>query len=370
MSSPALFLRPALVLPLLLCALAPLPGRTLPTKPTHEQTELWRKQGRDLPVPEARQPALDPALPAYVPRRDIELSGRFKGASSDVLTALTKSWIAAFQRHYPKVTLDLPPPYAGSLGAIELIKGDLQFVMVSRELKPTDITAFAEKFGYAPFSAPISGGTWRHFGFLDAMAFFVHPDNPLKQLTFDQIDAIYSTTHHRGGQPITTWGQLGLTGEWADKPIHVWGVKPWNGFEEFIRQRALSVGDKRGEWRPDVNFTETVFPLSPAVAADRYALAYSGLAYIDDNVKLLGLVPPSGGPAVLPDYDEVSAGRYPLSRLVFFNTNKRPGQPLDPVLEEFLRFILSREGQQIILDQAVFLPLRADQAAASRALLQ
>lgn len=368
---PLFSLRPVVMWALLLGgALAPLHSRPLPTKPAHEQTELWRKQGRDLPVPETRQPTLDPALPAYVPRRDVELSGRFKGASSDVLTALTKQWIAAFQKYYPKVTLDLPPPYAGSLGAIELIKGDLQFVMVSRELKPTDISAFSEKFGYAPFSAPISGGTWHHFGFLDAMAFFVHPDNPLKQLTFDQIDAIYSTTRHRGSKPITTWGQLGLTGEWADKPIHAWGVKPWNGFEEFIRQRALSVGDKRGEWRPDVSFTETVFPLSPAVAADRYALAYSGLAYIDDNVKLLGLVPPTGGPAVLPDYDDVIAARYPLSRLVFFNTNKRPGQPLDPVLEEFLKFILSREGQQIILNQAVFIPLRAEQAAISRSLLQ
>jgi phosphate transport system substrate-binding protein len=147
-------------------------------------------------------------------------------------------------------------------------------------------------------------------------------------------------------------------------------VKPWNGFEEFIRQRALSVGDKRGEWRTDLNFTETVFPLSPAVAADRYALAYSGQAYIDDNLKLLALVPPAGGPAVKPGYEEVMAARYPLCRLVFFNTNKRPGQPLDPVLEEFLRFILSREGQQIILDQAVYIPLRAGQADASRTLLK
>ena len=348
-------------------SLTALQARPLPTKPTHEQSELWRKQGRDLPVPETRQPVLDPALPAYVPRRDVELSGHFKGASSDVLTALTKKWIAAFQKHYPKVSFDLPPPYAGSLGALELIKGDLQFVMVSRELKPTDLAGFSEKFGYPPFSTPISGGSYRHFGFLDAMAFFVHPDNPLKQLTFDQIDAIYSTTHHRGGPAITTWGQLGLTGEWADKPIHIWGVKPWNGFEEFIRQRALSVGDKRGEWRTDVNFTETVFPLSPAVAADRYALAYSGLAYIDDNVKLLGLVPPGGGQVVMPDYDEVISARYPLSRLIFFNANKKPGQPLDPALEEFLKFILSREGQQIILDQGVFIPLRSEQAAQSRA---
>ena len=361
--------RPVIFCGLLLAAAA-LPARPLPTKPTPAQTELRKQQGRELPVPEAQQPTLDPALPAYVPRRDIELGGHFKGAASDVLAALTKQWIAAFQKYYPKVQLDVPPPYAGSLGALELIKGDLQFVMVSRELKPTDVSGFAEKFGYPPFSAPISGGTYRHFGFLDSIAFFVHPDNPLKQLTFQQIDAIYSSTHHRGGAAITTWGQLGLTGEWADKPIHVWGVKPWNGFEEFIRQRALSVGDKRGEWRPDINFTETVFPLSPAVAADRYAIAYSGQAYIDDGLKLLALVPPSGGPASAPSYQEVMSARYPLCRLVFFNTNKRPGQPLEPVLEEFLKFILSREGQQIILDQAVYIPLRAPQADASRALLK
>lgn len=363
-------LRFATCFTLLACALAPLSGRTLPSKPTAVQTERWKQQGRELPVPETQQPTLDPALPAYVPRRDIQLSGHFKGASSDVLAALAKQWIAAFQKYYPKVTLDLPPPYAGSLGALELIKGDLQFVMVSRELKPSDVSGFAEKFGYPPFSAPISGGTYRHFGFLDSIAFFVHPDNPIKQLTFEQIDAIYSSTRHRGGQPITTWGQLGLTGEWADKPIHAWGVKPWNGFEEFIRQRALSVGDQRGEWRPDLNFTETVFPLSPAVAADPYALAYSGQAYIDDHLKLLALVPPGGGTAIAPSMENVYSARYPLCRLVFFNTNKRPGQPLDPVLEEFLRFILSREGQQIILDQAVYVPLRAGQAAASRALLK
>jgi len=367
MSTP---LRFATCFTLLACALAPLSGRTLPSKPTAAQTERWKQQGRELPVPEAQQPVLDPALPAYVPRRDIRLSGHFKGAASDVLAALTKQWITAFQKYYPKVTFDLPPPYAGSLGALELIKGDLQFVMVSRELKPTDVSGFAEKFGYPPFSAPISGGTYRHFGFLDSIAFFVHPDNPLKQLTFEQIDAIYSTTHHRGGGAITTWGQLGLTGEWANQPIHVWGVKPWNGFEEFIRQRALSVGDKRGEWRPDINFTETVFPISPAVAADRYAIGYAGLAYIDDNVKQLALVPPGGGPAIAPAMQEVYQARYPLCRLVFFNTNKRPGQPLDPVLEEFLKFILSREGQQIILDQAIYVPLRAEQAATSRALLK
>jgi phosphate transport system substrate-binding protein len=315
------------------------------------------------------QPTLDPALPPYAPQADRAISAHFKGAASDVLAALTKSWIAAFQKYYPNVTIDLPPPYAGSLGALELIKGDLDFVMVSRELKPTDVSGFRKKFAYDPTSLPISGGTWRHFGFLDAIGFFVHQDNPLSRLTFAQIDALFSTTRLRGAAPITTWGQLGLTGEWADKPIHVWGVKPWNGFEEFVRQRVLNSDAKRGEWRTDINFVETVFPISPAVAKDRFALGYAGIAYVGEGVKLLALSREENGPFFSPGYEEVAGANYPLSRLVFINLNRAPGRPIDPALAEFIRFILSREGQRLVLDQAIFLPLRADQAAPSRAAL-
>ena len=321
-------------------------------------------------MPELLQPALDPALPAYVPRPDLALSGHFKGAASDVLAALTKNWIAAFQKLYPQVSIDLPPPYAGSLGALELIKGDLDFVMVSRELKPTDIADFRKKFGYDPASLPISGGTYRHFGFLDSVVFFVHQDNPLSRLSFTQLDALLSSTRHRGGAALTTWGQLGLSGEWADKPIHLWAIKPWNGFEEFVRQRALNVGAQRGEWRDDLNFVPTVFPVSPAVAKDRYALGYAGLAYVGEGVKLLALSPAEGAPYVSPGYEEVARGEYPLSRLVYVNLNQAPGKPLPPALAEFVRFILSREGQQVIRDQAVFLPLRAAQAARARAALE
>ena len=369
--SPLPNLYPSLVLlGLALCGMPSLlSARTIPKPPTPAEQTFWKQEGRTLPVPETQQPVLDNALPHYEPRVDIELSGHFKGAASDVLAVLTKQLIVAFQRYYPKVTLEVPPPYAGSLGALELIKGDLQFVMVSRELKPTDVSGFSEKFGYPPFSAPVSGGTYRHFGFLDSIGFFVHQDNPLQQLSFDQIDAIYSSTHHRGGHPITTWGQLGLTGEWADKPIQAWGVKPWNGFEEFVRQRALSVNGKRGEWREGINFTETVFPISPAVAANRYAIGYAGLAYVGEGVKLLSLAVSAGGAAVPPGIDEVYQAHYPLCRLVFFNTNKRPSEPLKPVLAEFLKFILSREGQQVILNQAIFVPLRSEQAAVSRSLL-
>ncbi len=342
----------------------------LPTnKPqTPEQAESGRQRGRDLPAPEVLQPMLDPALPAFVPRKE-KLTGTFKGAASDVLTVVAQKWFEKFKQYHPGVSLAISPPYAGSLGAIELIKGDLDFVFVSRELKPDDIKGFKEKFGYDPLSVPIMGGSYRHFGALDAIAFYVHKDNPVEKLTFDQIDAIYSTTRHRGGKPIRTWGDLGATGEWADKPIKVWGIKPWNGFEEFVRQRVLSVGDKRGEWREDISYEKVVFPMAKRVAEDRYALGYSGIAYIDQPVKVIPVSAGPGKPFEAPTYEGVAAATYPLSRLVFFNTNKAPGKPLNPALEEFLRFILSREGQQIVLDHARYIPLRANQAQDARTLL-
>jgi phosphate transport system substrate-binding protein len=346
-----------------------------PARPAnHPQTpadeERGRRMGRLEPSPEILQPTLDPALAAYQPRRDIKISGDFKAACSDVLVRLVKLWIEGFQKQYPGVKISVPPPYAGSLGAKELVKGNLDFVFVSRELKPDDIVEFKEKFGYEPLSVPICGGSYRHFGFLDAIGFFVNKDNPLEKVTFDKLDAILSSTRHRGGEPITKWGQLGLTGEWNDKPIHIYGIKPWNGFEEFIRQRVLSVEGKRGEWRDDINFDKVVFPVAGRVAADRYGIGYSGLAYIDAGVKMLPLSRGQSGSFYAASYENVAAATYPLSRVLYFNINKAPGKPLSPAIEEFLRFILSREGQRIVLGEALYLPLRASQVETSRALIR
>jgi phosphate transport system substrate-binding protein len=340
---------------------------TAPSKPQSEaEKEQGKTQGRALPPAEILQPSLDPGLPAYTPTK-ARLKGHYKGAASDVLPGLVKAWIAAYRKYQPGVVIDVPPPYAGSLGAKELVKQNLDFVFVSRELKPDDITDFQAKFGYPPLSVPVSGGSYRHFGFLDAVGFIVSKDNPIDQLSFDQLDAILSTTHHRGGAAITTWGQLGLKGDWADKPIHVHAIKPWNGFEEFIRQRVLSTPGHRGEWRTDLNWAAVVFPIAGSVAKDRYALGYTGLAYVDAPVKVVALQATPDGPAVPASYEAVARAEYPLSRLIFFNTNKKPGGRLDPAVEDFLRFVLSREGQAIVRQQGMYLPLRAQQAQAARA---
>ncbi len=343
----------------------------LPTnKPqTPEQAKAGQERGRDLPPPEILQPALDTALPPYQPKARV--TGSFKGAASDVLVVLANKLFEKFSQYQPGVSLSIAPPYAGSLGAKELVKGDLDFVFVSRELKPDDIADFQKKYGYDPLSVPIHGGSYRHFGALDAVGFFVHKDNPIEKLTFEQLDAIYSSTHHRGGKAIRTWGDLGLTGEWADKTIHAWGIKPWNGFEEFVRQRVLSVPGKRGEWRDDrdMGYEKVVFPMAKHAAEDKYAIGYSGVAYIDAPVKMIAVSEGPGKAFTTPTYEYVAAATYPLSRLVFFNTNKAPGKPLPPAIEEFLRFVLSREGQQVVLDHARYIPLRASQAETSRALL-
>ncbi len=342
----------------------------LPTSPpavpqTDAEKEHGKNFGRDLPALEVLQPSLDTALPVFHANKALHLQGHYRAASSDVLPGLAKAWVAAFHTYYPSVRIDVDPPYEGSIGAKELVKGSIDFVFVSRELKPDDITDFRAKFGYDPTSIPVSGGSYRHFGFLDAVGFIVNKDNPIDSLSYDQIDALFSRTHFRSGKAATTWGDLGLTGEWADKPVHLVGVKPWNGFEEFVRQRVLSTPGHRGEWRDGIDFSGTVFPIAGKVANDRYALAYDGMAYLTSPVKVLALRTTPDGPAIAPSYENVATAAYPLSRLIYFNTNKPPGKPLAPAEAEFLRFILSRQGQAIVQQQGLYMPLRASQVEAS-----
>jgi len=351
------------------------------TRPTNvpqtpEQVERGREVGRALPQKELLQPSLDSALrsfrPAYGKK---QLQGDIKCASSDVLPGLAKKWAAELKSYYPKVNVSIEPPYAGSLGAIELIKGNLDCVFVSRELKPTDVSTFKDAFGYAPFSVPISGGSYRHFGFLDSVAFAVNKANPIEKLSFDQLDRILSTTHNRGGTPIKTWGDLGLGGDWADEPIHIVGIKPWNGFEEFVRQNVMDASGKRGEWRnetspdEDVTFYPTVFDVAGDIARDRYALGYTGMAYVDEPVKLLGLSQHDGEPGVSPTYENVARATYPLSRVIYLNSNNDPAKPANPILSELTKLILSKQGQEIVQDQGIYMPLRSEQAMKSKALL-
>lgn len=345
----------------------PMPTNPVLVPQSDAEKAAGQQNGRPLPSPELLQPDLDPSLRPYTPTPGVQADRAFRVGSSDVLPGLVEAWAEAFRKFHPGFSLTIDKPMAGSLGALELIKGNLDFVFVSRELKPTDISGFRDKFGYEPFSVPISGGTWRHFGFLDSMAFMVHPENPIAKMSYAELDAVFSATRHRGGKPVRTWGDLGLTGKWRNVPIHAYGIKPWNGFEEFIRQRVLSTEGKRGEWNTDVHFDPTFFNVARRVAADKGAIGYTGLSAIDSQVKIVPISVDPSGPYLLPSYENVALATYPLGRLVYLNANAKPGGGLDPAIREFLKFILSRDGQAVIRKQGIYLPLRSNQIAQSQA---
>ncbi len=341
----------------------------LPVAPTHPaQTQAQDRDGmrvgRALPAPEVLQPALDPKLAAFKPRYGRDLGGTLRLMCSDVLPGLVRSWMASFSKIYPKAHFVLGPPFEGDDAANALLQGRVAIAFVSRELRPVDVASFHAKYGYDPTSVPVSGGSYRQFGFLDAVAIIVNPGNPVKQLSLRQLDAALSRSHLRGDRPALTWGQLGASGQWARRPVHVYAIEPWNGFEEFVRQRVLDAGGRRGHWRRAIHFDKTVFPIARRVAADPDGIGYTGLAFIDSAVKVVAVG--RGAAAVSPTYTHVALARYPLSRLVYGNVNRRPGAALPPLVREFFRFILSRQGQQDVRREGIFLPLRQFQVRAAQ----
>lgn len=336
--------------------------RTHPPQ-TRAQDEAGMEHGRALPAPEVLQPTLDPGLAAFHPRYGRDFNGTLRLMCSDVFPGLVRSWMASFAKIYPRVHLTLGPPFEGSDAAKALRAGQVDIAFVSRELKPTDVASFHAKYGYDPTSVPVSGGSWRQFGFLDAVVIVVNKRNPVSQLTFEQLDAAFSRSHLRGDREAVTWGQLGATGVWADRPVHVYALEPWGGYEEFVRERVLDAGGARGHWRTDLHFDRMVFPIARRVADDPDGIGITGLAFLDEPVKVLAVG--EGADVVSPTYSNVARAKYPLSRLAYGNVNRRPGQPLPPLVQEFLRFILSREGQHDVRREAIFLPLRQFQVRAA-----
>lgn len=308
-----------------------------------------------LPHPTPAQPytaKVDPALPEYHPVKG--LSGSLKGVESNTVTGLMTAWMADFTRMYPDVKIAVEIGGSGQ-GGPRLTSGVANFAFIAREMMGKEEFPFVDKFGYKPLQLAVAGGSFRVKAFTDAIGFIVQKDNPLNQITFAQLDAIFSATRNRGiREPITTWGQLGLTGDYADKPIHLWGVEIPNGYDNFVNQKVLV----DGQWREGIGAPHTVLPLADIVAADKYALAYTGLAW-DDNpkTKVLKLSEKPNGPFHEANFNEIAAQTYPLSRVILMYANKAPDKPLDPALEEFFKFVLSRQGQEEVVKDGIFTPL-------------
>jgi phosphate transport system substrate-binding protein len=252
------------------------------------------------------------------------------------------------------------------------LAGRIDFAFLTRDLTAADVAAFHRAHGFDPLQIPVAGGSFRHFGFVDSVAVIVNANNPIKGLTLAQLDAIFSKTRHRGyPKAAATWGDVGVT-EWSDTPIHVVGHGAWAGEESarasFVRQRVLDFGGRRGEWRdfgPRDGGDEIV---SESVAADPHAIGFNGMGHLVPGTRTVALATEAGAPFYEASYESVARADFPLSRVFYLVVAKRPERPLAPALDAFARFLLSREGQGIVLEQGVFLPLRASQAAQSLSL--
>jgi phosphate transport system substrate-binding protein len=283
----------------------------------------------------------DESIPHYT-KVESEVSGTIKSIGSDTMNNLMTRWAEGFKKVYPNVQVEIEGK--GSVTAPPaLISGTANFGPMSREMKKQEIDAFEAKVGYKPTAIPSA---------VDVLAVYVHKDNPLAGLSLQQVDAIYSKTRKAGAnKDITTWGELGLTGEWADKPISLYGRNAASGTYGFFKEHVL----KNGDYKDSVKEQPGSSAVVQGVASDRYAMGYSGIGYKTSDVRAVPLSR-SGDKFVSADADNAYNGQYPLSRLLFIYVNYKPDSDLDPLRREFLRFVLSYEGQAVVIDDG-FLPL-------------
>jgi len=310
--------------------------------------------------------------PPYKPREAVSGTIRIWGHGAfagrqDFIETLTRAWEAGFQKYHPGTQFENHlNGTAAAIGALYTGAGDL--ALMGREIWPNEVSGFEEVFHYPPTGIDVVTGSFdvRNRGY--AIVFFVHKDNPINALTLRQLDAIFGLDMRRGGPPAVRWGDLGATGEWKDRPIHVYGLPIARGFAEYLED-AVFKGGRR--WNPDLiefaddqgskgGATDGGQKMLDALAKDPDGIGYAGLVYRNPEVKPLALASNEGGPSIIPSRMTVLDHSYPLTRMITMYLNRAPGQPADPKLAEFLRYILSQEGQEAVLREgAGYLPMLA-----------
>ena len=290
---------------------------------------------------------VDPNLPTY--QRTTGVSGNFTSVGSDTLNNLMTLWAEAFKRQYPNVNIQIQG--AGSSTAPPaLIEGAANFGPMSRLMNAKEVEAFEKKFGYKPHPIPVA---------IDALAVYVNKDNPIQGLSIPQVDAIFSATRKCGGkEDITRWGQVGMTGEWANRTIALYGRNSVSGTYGYFKEKALCKGDFKRNVAEQPGSASVV----QSVTGQLNAIGYSGIGYKTSGVRALPLAHKDGAPFVEPDAKHAIDGTYPLARVLYVYVNKRPNQPLPPLEREFVKLVLSKQGQEVVVKDG-FVPLPATLAA-------
>ena len=302
---------------------------------------------------------LDPQIPEYSPVG--KLSGEIRSIGADTMDTLMKYWIEDFTKIYPDVHFTVESKGSvTSIPALTAEKADI--APIAREPFVSESQPFEQKFGYPPYAIEVAGGAFRTPSKSPALVFFVNKSNPISKITLTKLDAMLSSTRRRGyKEDIHRWGQLGLKGEWTDAPINIYGIKKPNGIPFHIELRVMKGGTfKETGKEMDIKGPVPVLErIAQAVADDPYGIGYGALANQKQNTKVLALAEKDHGPYYEPTFEAVVKRQYFLSRPIFVYVNRAPGSPLDPKVAEFLKFVLSLQGQQDVVKEGVLLPLTA-----------
>ena len=280
---------------------------------------------------------VDAAIPAY--EKTSGVSGNLNSIGSDTLNNLMTLWAEGFKAIYPNVNVQIEGK-GSSTAPPALIEGTAQLGPMSRAMKADEIDKFQKKHGYKPTEIKVA---------IDALAVYAHKDNPAKGLTMQQVDGIFSSTRKTGGKEITKWGELGLTGEWAAKPISLYGRNSASGTYGFFKEEALGKGDFKASVKEQPGSSAVV----QGIGSDLGGLGYSGIGYKTSEVRALPLGEKEGK-YVEPNYENCLSGDYPLARFLYVYVNKKPNVPLDKLTAEFLKFVVSKAGQEVVVKDGYF----------------
>lgn len=282
------------------------------------------------------------------------VSGNLNSIGSDTLNNLMSLWTEGFRAVYPNVNIQVEGK-GSATAPPALISGTAQLGPMSRPMKSSELDEFEAKFGYKPTEIKVA---------IDCLAVFAHKDNPIKGLTLKQIDAVFSSTFKRGLNDIGTWDALGLDADYANRPISLYGRNSASGTYGFFKEHALQKGDFKTTVKEQPGSSAVVL----GVANDKYGLGYSGIGYKTAGVRALPLGK-SSSELFEPTYANALNGTYPLSRFLLIYVNKRPGEPLDKLTAEFVRYVASKAGQDVVVKDGYF-PLPASIVESELAKLQ
>jgi phosphate transport system substrate-binding protein len=289
---------------------------------------------------------VDKNLPDYTKTSGI--SGNLSSIGSDTLANLMTLWAEEFRRQYPSVNIQIQA--AGSSTAPPaLTEATANVGPMSRKMKDKEIQAFEARYGYKPTAIPVA---------IDALAVFVNKDNPVKGLTIAEVDAIFSSTRKCGHpQAVTNWGDVGVTGSFAEQTIQLYGRNSVSGTYGFFKKKALCKGD----YKNGVNEQPGSASVVQSVTGSVNGIGYSGMGYKTSGVKAVPLAKKADGKYIEATPENALNGTYPLGRFLYIYVNKAPNKPLDPLTYEFVRMVLSKTGQQVVVKDG-YVPLPASQA--------